>query len=457
MLIPALLLLVMFAPAVVSAVQDAPVDVAVRRHVRAIEGATGGTLDEALARFERDHFSRGYLARVSPADRRDVMTAVRTAAADVDDVRVMRRDGRFVVVLGGRVAHEVTFTVEAGEPFGIDTLEVTRSAATTVPAAALDITRENLDATFDRLEKDGWSGVVSVRLDGKVALERPFGLGNPSLGLPMRLDTIFGTGSRPIDYTIAAIFLLEQDGKLGLDDTIDRFFGADVPPDKRSMTIRHLMNGQSGLPDFFHTADDRDPDLAWIDRITAERRILAQPLRFAPGTGRAHSHAAFGLLAAIVERASGQSYAAFVRQRLLGPAGMTRTGFYGESLGLAVTDFAVGGGPDSVGVPNIPPKWGPASWLVMGSGGMFSTLGDLQRFYTFVRSGPVLADRHAARFRGPFATLDGSDRGFELFHVHNPVGGSEVILLLNMPLGRPGVRQVFDALARLVQPGARPN
>lgn len=428
---------------------------AVRRHVRAIETSAGGSLDEALARFEREHFSRAYLARVSAADRRDVLTAVRAAAADVDDVRVMLRDGRYVLILAGRTTHDVTFTVETVDPFGIDSLEVTRSGSAGTPPS-LDLTRENLPATFDQLEKDGWSGVVSVRLDGELILERPFGQANTALGVPVRLDTVFATGSRPIDYSVAAVLLLDQRGQLHLDDTIDRHVD-DVPADKRTMTIRHLMTGQSGLPDFFHTAGDWDPDLAWIDRREAERRLLAQPLRFVPGTDRAHSHGAFGLLAALVERVSGQSYGAFLRQHVFQPAGMTRTGSYGASLQLPLSEFAVGNGPKSVGVPNIPPNWGPTSWLVMGSGGMFSTLQDLQRFYAFIRSGAVLDDVRAARFRSGFATLDGSDRGFELLHLYTPPG-NEVILLLNMSgAGRPDIRRVTDALGRLAQPGERQN
>jgi CubicO group peptidase (beta-lactamase class C family) len=425
---------------------------AVRSHVRAIEGVAGGTLDDALAQFERDHFASTYVASTSPATRRDLLASVRAATTDVDNVRVMQRDGAYILMLGGSSPHEVTFTIEPAPPYRLASLSVRRTAAEARPAP-LTLTPDTLAATFDRLEQDGFSGAVFVQLDGLTRLERAFGAAHRGPDTPVRLDTIFGTGSRPIDYTVAAILLLDQKGQLRLDDTIDRHLG-DVPADKRAMTIRHLANGQSGLPDFIHTPDDWNADLAWIDRATLERRLLAAPLRFAPGADRAPSHAAFGLLAAIVERVSGQSYASFLRQHFFEPAGMTRTGFYGDSLGLPLTEFAVGGGPEVVGAPNIPPNWGPTSWLVMGSGGMYSTLPDLRRFYAFVRSGTVLDDAHATRFRNTFASLDGSDRGFELFHVYEP-SGNEVILLLNMSGHRPDVRQLVDGLARLARPGVR--
>jgi len=422
---------------------------AIRRHVQTFEGAANGSLDDVLARLEREHFSRAFMDRTTPEDRRRVVTALREAAADVGGAQVEGRDDRIVLTLEGARTHHVIFTLESAPPFKVDSLEI--RAVEGSPGDGGDdapaLSRENLESTFDRLEADGWSGVVHVRLGGDVVLERPFGQADADR--PVALNTVFGTGSRPIDYTIAAIYLLAQQGRLTLDDPIARHLPG-VPDDKRAMTIRHLLTGRSGLPDFFHTADDWDPDLAWIDRETAERRLLGQPLLFAPGEGRQHSHGAFGLAASIVQRVSGQSYEAFLRQHFFDPADMARTGSYGEARDLPPSAFAVGGGPSRVGVPNIPPNWGRTSWLIKGSGGMYSTLPDLLRFYSFVREGGVFEDQYANHFRSPFITVDGSDRGFELFHAYNPQG-NEAILMVNMPGNRPDVRGMFRALARLVE------
>lgn len=313
----------------------------------------------------------------------------------------------------------------------------------------IDLTRDNLMDTFDRIEAEGISGVVYIRLDSEVVLERAFGMANEELEIPNALNTVFGTGSRPIDYTRASIYLLDQQGIIDQDDSISKYF-ENVPADKKSITIRHLMTGRSGLPDFFHTKDDRDPDLSWIDRRTAEQRLLSMELLFTPGEDRADSHSAFGLLAALIERVSGQDYYGFIRQNFLDPAEMNRTGEYGESGGLSVSDFAVGGGPQFVGLPNIPPNWGPTSWLIKGSGGMYSTLGDLLKFYDYLRSGEVLDNQHNPAFRQLSINLDGSDRGFELFSAYNP-SGNEVYLLLNNRGDGRMMHQLFAALERLVE------
>lgn len=288
-----------------------------------------------------------------------------------------------------------------------------------------------------------------VQLDGEVLLRKGFGFANEDLGIPNTPETAFGIGSRPIDFTVAAVHLLRQEGRLALDDAIALHF-PDVPADKLGITVCHLLTGTSGLPDFFHDEGDRDPDLAWVDRAAAEERIFGQELLFQPGEDRSHSHTAFVLLAALVERVTGQSYEEFLRERFFEPAGMNRTGAYGEIGDLALGDFAVGYGAQRVGVPNIPPNWGPTSWLIKGSGGMYSTLADLRRFYDMVRTDDAFDNELRGAFRGPAVSLDGSDRGFELFSLYDP-RGHEVFVFLNR-VGDPNqARELFRALERLVE------
>ena len=281
------------------------------------------------------------------------------------------------------------------------------------PAIVLeaDTLEQQIDAAY--AEHD-FSGVLYILKNGEVVLQKAYGLADPATGRANSVETIFGVGSRPIDFTIASIFLLEQRGKLSLDDRLDKYY-PEAPEDRAGITIRHMLDGQSGLPDFPADASkDWDADLAWIDRAEFERRTMAVDLLFAPGEGEAHSHWAFGVLAAIVERVSGKSYEAFLEKEFFEPAGMTQTGPYGSRGEHEVTDFAVGGGKQ-IGLPNIPPNWGPTSWLVKGSGGMYSSLGDLRKFYAYVSGGDVLEERHAEHFRRVAANVDGSERGFELF------------------------------------------
>lgn len=307
---------------------------------------------------------------------------------------------------------------------------------------------DNLDAAIQFMKDQDMAGLLYLKSKGVVVMKEPFGMANEPLGVANSTETIFAIGSRPIDFTTAAILLLDQQGLLSLDDSIEQHLD-DVPSDKKGITIKHLMSGKSGLPDFFDIEGDWDADLQWISRDEAILRMMNQNLLFEPGQGNSHSHGAFGLLAAIVELKSGKTYMDYLAENFFGPAEMTRTGEYGDKKDFGVKDFAVGGGPQFVGLPNIPPNWGPTSWLIKGSGGMYSTIDDLLKFYSLVRNGDVFDDNHANYFKGPTADVDGSMRGFELFSVYNS-NQSELFLFLNNPGNNDLRRKIFRALEMLI-------
>ncbi|MEP3998932.1 MAG: serine hydrolase domain-containing protein [Ekhidna sp.] len=316
------------------------------------------------------------------------------------------------------------------------------------PEQKLKFDINDLNAFIQFMKDQNMAGLLYLKSKGVVVIKEPFGMANEPLGVANSAETIFAIGSRPIDFTTAAILLLDQRGLLSLDDSIEKYL-VDVPSDKKGITIKHLMSGESGLPDFFDNEKDWNTDLQWISRDEAIRRMMNQTLLFEPGQGNSHSHGAFGLLAAIVELKSGKTYMDYLTENFFGPAEMTRTGAYGDKKDFEIKDFAVGGGPQFVGLPNIPPNWGPTSWLVKGSGGMYSTIDDLLKFYSLVRNGEVFDDAHIKYFKAPSADVDGSMRGFELFSVYNSPQ-SELFLFLNSPGDNELRRKVFRALEDLI-------
>jgi CubicO group peptidase (beta-lactamase class C family) len=422
--------------------QDQPPEF-VREAVRSVERMLNSSGDAAIETFmERSMVPRDEADRNALTER--LMKIRSESRGYLEDVSVEPApDGVRMIISNGQEEKHLNIVLNFEAQAIADIVEV-------APPERINITADNLSETIDQFEKEGMAGVIYVKINGEVVLKRAFGLANKVLGYSNKTNMVFGTGSRPIDYTVAAIYLLDQQGLVHLDDEISKYFD-DVPEDKSTMTIRHLLAGQSGLPDFFHTEEDWDPDLAWIDRETAVKRLLSAKLLFEPGTGRSHSHAAFGLLAALIEIVTDQTYISFLNETFFVPAGMDRTGEYGDKKELAISDFAAGGGPQIIGLPNIPPNWGPTSWLVKGSGGMYSTLDDLLKFYRYVRSGKVLDEQHNKIFHQPSVNIDGSDRGFELFSAYMPPD-NEVYLFLNETGNKDKMRQLFRALERLSVP-----
>ncbi len=413
----------------------------VRNAIQSIEKMLDSNSDDAL-----DKFIEQSMVKDGNRERSALIDSLKNIRAEMKGLRdgisiEAEPEGLRMIMSDGKVEKHLMIVMDDKEK------AISQLYLVSAPESK-SITIDNISETFDQLEKDGAAGLIYVKINGEIIIKRAFGYANKELGVRNDINTIFGTGSRPIDYTVAAIYLLDQRGQINIEGNITKYF-ENVPKDKTSITIQHLLSGQSGLPDFFDTDTDWDPDLAWVDRETAVKRMLAQSLLFEPGTDRRHSHGAFGLLAAIVEIVSGQSYYDFINKNFFEPAGMQKTGEYGETKGLSIQDFAAGGGPKFVGLPNIPPNWGPTSWLVKGSGGMYSTLDDLLKFYTLVRSNMVLDAEHNKWFTGPSFNLDGSDRGFELFSAFFPPN-NEIYLFLNNP-GNADKRQIIRALERLIE------
>ncbi len=323
-------------------------------------------------------------------------------------------------------------------------------------AQAGELSFDNLAAHFAAAESKGFSGTALVVRAGEVLLHEGYGQANRELEIPCRADTIYAIGSTPIDFTRAAILLLAEREKLTLDEALPAFFGELVPSDKQAITVRQLMDGSSGLRDFLDRPGDVDPDHHWIDRAEAVRRMLADGLLFEPGTDNQHSHAAFGLLAAVVEIRSEQSYPAFTRQELFRPAGMDSTGFFGEEF--PAERVAVGYGMRTTGAVNSPAHWGKTSWLVMGSGGMVSTTGDMDRWFRALRAGKILGpEKLALYWSPPGSLLDGGDMwGFEILYSEGPDTYAVIVSNSVGPQTSELFRATAEPVAELTLAEARP-
>jgi CubicO group peptidase (beta-lactamase class C family) len=412
-----------------------------QRRVRAVEGLVDSRGDASRAQFVETHLAPAYRASMSAAELDAHLEKLRAACAGFGGVLVDRVDAntRRIRFVRGASETPVTIVLEADPPHRITslTLEPSQPSAGSEQATVPPFTWDTLAARLDEEAKNGFSGVVLVVHDGEVVLHRGYGFADRQRGVPNGTETIFAIGSTPIDFTRGAILKLEEMGNLRTSDPVTKYL-SDVPADKRAMTIDHLMSGASGLPNFHHVSGvDADPDLSWIDRDEAIRRILAADLLFPPGQGDAHSHSAWVLLAALVEIVSTQSYGDFLREHFFVPAGMTRTGLHEDLANVPDDEIALGYEGQPVGEKNSPKYWGRTSWLVMGSGGMQSTPMDLYRWVLAIRRGVTLSPASAAKYgidRGDML-VGGDDRGFLCMYT---TGRNDMVILCSNAHARPG-------------------
>ncbi|UCG52345.1 MAG: beta-lactamase family protein [Candidatus Latescibacterota bacterium] len=403
----------------------------------------------SMEKFIDDHIDASLLNTMTCDALLDLLGQIRAKCAAAGGITV-EPDGDYGVemtFMTPMLVHLVKFEVLPEPPHKITMLSIEDRKREQQSSERW--TWEDFASRLDKAAADGFSGTVLVVRNGEVALHRGYGYADANDQVPNSENTVFAIGSTPIDFTRAAILKLEERGKLETSDPISKYF-PDVPPDKATMTIDHILESRSGLPNFHHIpGTDADPDLAWIDRDEAVRRILGKELLFAPGEGEAHSHSAWTLLAALVELASEQSYIDFLEKHFFEPLEMRDTGLYQKTQAMDKTRVAVGRVPTPF-ESNSPANWGNTSWLVMGSGGMVSTCADLYKWQSSLYSGDVLSAQSRDKYQLGGVFAGGNDRGFFCMFAMTPDAMMFMCSNADVGDGDDPARRVGRGLARLV-------
>jgi D-alanyl-D-alanine carboxypeptidase len=157
---------------------------------------------------------------------------------------------------------------------------------------------------------------------GQIVYAKGYGYANLETATPVRPEDRFEIGSITKSFAATAIMLLVQDGKVSLDDKLDRYVGP-LPAAWSGITVRHVLSHASGLPEYpdndFFAAIDRNQSFSDEEMLA---RFETYPLLFAPGTGYQYSNVGFDIVGLLVNKVSGQSYGDFLQQRVFQPLGM---------------------------------------------------------------------------------------------------------------------------------------
>jgi len=296
-------------------------------------------------------------------------------------------------------------------------------------ASPEDNFQKKIDSYVRAAVDAGFSGAVLVAKGGKVILQSGYGLADREKNIPVRKETVFDIGSITKRFTKAAILKLEEQGKLKISDTLNKFFD-NVPEDKAGITVKQVLEHTAG----FHEYHDTTGDFEEMDREQALKTILNQKLLFKPGDQEAYSNSGYTLLAAIIELSSKQSYQSFLKEYLFKPAGMNRTGFYRDSLWIE-GEVAIGYEGKTIGEKNSPYYWPHMTWALIGGGGMVSSVGELYKWIQALEAGKVLTEKTKEKMYdpqgNPMAYAGGNDFGFSAVVFEFPKEKNYIIVATN--------------------------
>ncbi len=333
--------------------------------------------------------------------------------------------------------------------------------------ARADAVDDFLQGQMQRLQIPGVS--IAIVRDGQIVRAKGYGLANVELDVPVKPETVFQSGSVGKQFTAMAVMMLVEEGKLGLDDPIAKYF-PNAPVTWQGITVRHLLTHTSGIKDWESKTDiDYRKDYT-EDELVQVAMTLAPD--FAPGTEWSYSNTGYVLLGVLVHKVSGKFYGDFLAERVFSPLGMTSTRVMSESD--IVPNRAAGYTLDHGKLQNQ--EWVSPSLNTTADGSLYVTALDLVKWdaalwahrfikpesYEVMWSPVKLQDGTTYPYgfawafdvqrREPVIRHSGSWQGFKSAIVRYPGPKLTVILLANLGDSELDTMSLATTVAGLVEP-----
>ncbi len=244
------------------------------------------------------------------------------------------------------------------------------------------------------VEAEQFSGSVLIARAGKVLFSQGYSMADWDQHVPNTPQTEFRIGSLTKQFTAMAILLLQERGKLHVQDHICLYV-LHCPAAWQPITIHHLLTHTSGIPNYTDFSDIDVTQPASPAQLIAH--FINKPLTFQPGTQYSYSNSGYVVLGYIIERVTGEPYALFLQHTMFTPLQMRNTGY--DQNHPPLPEHATGYQDWQLTAQYIDMSW------AFAAGGLYSTVEDLYR-WTQALSTPVLVSQQSlGTMFTPFVTI----------------------------------------------------
>lgn len=286
------------------------------------------------------------------------------------------------------------------------------SAALAAPAAAQTTDSARIASAVDSIAAaalaDGRAAgmSVAVSLAGRPVVAKGFGMADLEWGVPTPERAVYEIGSVTKQFTAAAIMRLVEAGKVDLDADITTYV-PELNTQGRRVTVRRLLDHTSGIKPYTMLPAFQEFGMRTLPRDTIVTLLSKTPFVFEPGAVEAYNNSGFFLAGLIVERASGVSYAEYVRTQLFERAGM-RDSRYCDAT-TVVPRRARGyqlGGQGLERAHYLDHTW------PFAAGSLCSTVADLDAWNRALHGGKILGAGAYREMIAPGTLADGTTLGY---------------------------------------------
>ena len=241
-----------------------------------------------------------------------------------------------------------------------------------------------------------------VAKDGKIIFKGASGMANLELNIPMKADHILRIGSITKQFTAVSILMLQEQGKLNIQDDLTKFI-PDYPTNEKKITIEHLLAHTSGIQSYTEIPGFMENQLKGDKTVEEMMNLFKnEPMNFSPGEKFQYNNSGYFLLGVIIEKASGMTYGEFVEKNIFQKIGM-KNSFY-DSESKVIPNRVPGYEIDYGEIINAPYL---TSTIPYAAGSLISTVEDLYKWNQAIHDYKLIKKTSLEKALTPFTLNDG--------------------------------------------------
>lgn len=251
-------------------------------------------------------------------------------------------------------------------------------------------TCKKIDDYLVTLEKEkNFSGGLLIIKNGIKIFCKGYGWADKNNKIPFTPNTLASMGSITKAFTASAIMKLTEQNKLSVDDRLKKFF-PDIPADKADITIHQLLTHSSGFHEFLKNDGG---DYEKLETAAFLERVFSEPLSFKPGEKAVYTNVGMSILGVIIEKVSGMSYEAFLKQNLFEPINIHGISYYTSNSKNNNIAHGYQDGKDWGTIPqHIAAVGNEPYWNLKANGGLEASLNDMFLWANAFTNHAILSD-----------------------------------------------------------------
>ncbi len=272
---------------------------------------------------------------------------------------------------------------------------------------AIGASAQNEQARIDSLmsslyRNDSPGAAVAVIKNGNVVFEKGYGLADLDSKAPVTTSTNFNICSMTKQFTAYAVLQLQREGKLSVDDKLSRFFPDFAPGVANKVSVRQLLSHSSGIKEHYAYVD-RSQYKEFSDKDVLTVLSKVDSLNFPPGSRYRYSNAAFCLLAQIIEKISGETYPAYLRDHVFAPLGMVHSNVIHPGWTISSRAYGYDCEKDTFRLSDAKQS---LFFSTMGDGGMYTSIDDYLRWIEAIQQKKVVQPELLQEAQSPQIPID---------------------------------------------------